>query len=458
MNDYIRGAIFGNSLIYVDILMKNGVGFDAAHNCLDLFPQKSDFGDGSRCSLHGDVITVTLGKDASILPGQPLIVNTDQLTLGGIQSPQGCQLDCPLYSLENIVQVPIAEPLEPVPPSIIIESSGAAVVCDSSVNISVVSVSGVGDRPISYKWITADSKFMLALFCSFYSLNRFSVILARILFFVTILFRALITKNFTICCEVCNFASLCTRSAVVPVIRSNRSKQFSLTVCGIPTRPIPSVRLTLRALPTLTNCDASASAILNEFDYEWYINETLMCNEDVCQIPPFTFQPNQAVSLRVFSTYRKTGSAVPVMNTTYVRNFIVGMEPLILVLGSLNLSAPISQEILIDGSESRDPNTADGLVQQQWTCFNLSSRSECSISKAWQIDWNSSILRIPAYALQPALCPTIPFDSVPKIAPKAPINHPSWKYPSARDQIPESSLFHTLADPPIGAPTSSNGR
>uniref|UniRef100_A0A0M3IPL7 Peptidase A1 domain-containing protein n=1 Tax=Ascaris lumbricoides TaxID=6252 RepID=A0A0M3IPL7_ASCLU len=43
-NDYIRGAIFGNSLIYVDILMKNGVGFDAAHNCLDLFPQKSDFG------------------------------------------------------------------------------------------------------------------------------------------------------------------------------------------------------------------------------------------------------------------------------------------------------------------------------------------------------------------------------------------------------------------------------
>ncbi|VDM39098.1 unnamed protein product [Toxocara canis] len=312
-NDLLRSAVFGDSLSYVDIILMDGVRINDAKNCLDLFPQKSMFGAGSKCCTHGDTITITLGKEASILPGQRIEVNSDFLTTQKSEALQNCYDSCPLQPHKELVQFSIAKPSNPVK-------------VDSELSEFL--------RNAVTRTITVP--------------------------------RDLITKNFTIYCEVCNFAAVCAKSNPLPVTRTARTAQLSVVVSGIPATPVPSVTLKLRAVPRFTHCNTIQHMPFDELD--------------------------KSDLLTVFSVLEE-------------QRFQVGMEPLIVEVDGFDRSISNDQPIVIDASASHDPNSKSGIVQHNWTCINvkLSNGFGCLISNVWTINWNVSVLRIPAFALNPAL-------------------------------------------------------
>ncbi|VDK56305.1 unnamed protein product [Anisakis simplex] len=348
---------------------------------------------GPTCNAHGNVITISLGREAVVTSKECLDVRVDLFSVGGRRLNSSHDQNHKSWSSQNRESVLIADPLKPVSPVVHIQSSGVALACDRYVSLSVISLSGVGGRAVSFKWITPDylDPELIEL------LNATNARIVQIP-------RDWITTNFTVVCEVCNFVERCSRSNSLLVSRSNNSRHLSVQVDGIPERPVSSVSLRLKASIHYRRCDRLEQGSLHDFSYIWRVNGAIKCKEYFCQIAQFTFSPNQQISMQVSVSGNLLDGFNSTMSATSKYSFTVEEEPLNIVIDSSDRCAPNDQSIVIDASRSRNPNSVTGYVQHHWSCLNISNNSSaCSISAIWDISWTDSILRIPAFALYPSL-------------------------------------------------------
>ncbi|CAJ0935502.1 unnamed protein product, partial [Mesorhabditis belari] len=354
---------FNNDLLGLTITANTGDYFPIGLiSCSNVFADPSRLGVNATCMGIGNSLLVTFGIGATLLPGQSLTLRTSFFT---------SQLFATMPTLTVI------GPTTPISPSFIVDAPRTVSTCLPVFSINLRQLSGHGKRSLSFQWsFPSDNPFIQ----SNSTMRNISIPTME-----------LNGDNLKIGVTVCNYINQCTSVNNITIfVDKNAIGVFDVAILG-GGKVYPSMRILLEAVPSFTFCGSATPISPLDTHYIWYKNGIAMSQAGSLKISPFEFSVNDTIEYRVQGIY-STNETTYVDNATLILNFIA--QPLLVVLSSYQLTVPSDQQIVIDASGSKDPNTMNGLLSHSWSCLNLTSNSSCQIEIS--IEWNSSILLVPS--------------------------------------------------------------
>ncbi|VDK51437.1 unnamed protein product [Cylicostephanus goldi] len=236
--------------------------------------------------------------------------------------------------------------------------------CMQTVIVEVKQITGNGRRALSYQWqmknVTSQMSALLAKESG------------RTLSFPS----KLLTSEAAVAVTACNFVNECTTSEDVLLQPVTAAATLSLSLGGsLGLRTLtPSMAVRLRALPELTRCNSSLTVVPNDAQYNWFLDHIFVTNDDSYRIPAFTYEAGDSVEVRVEVNYKDPSSSQHLSATTE-ETLVYVAEKLVTTVDAISRSIASDAAVVLDASQSKNPNVKDGSVTHEWTCFNETSQN-----------------------------------------------------------------------------------
>uniref|UniRef100_A0A915CN42 Cyclin-like domain-containing protein n=1 Tax=Ditylenchus dipsaci TaxID=166011 RepID=A0A915CN42_9BILA len=362
---------FADSLDSLIIQYNMPLGMSTKGNCSIAIVDLSHFGVRPNCTMNSDqYISVLLGPGATVRPNDTIIFrsfvsNGQNFTL----TPE-----------QNLTSLRVADPANPVSPSASLQPSKTVFGCeDEDMTITAKTVYGSGGRNSSCTWSVdkTDSQQIKSL------VQAAKDCVLKIPANALSALRKTNANAMSVSANVCNFVQKCSQTeavAIGPEIHSGMI--FTVKIAGIPSNPVSSIRVTMSAQPSLTQCNSSASLLLTGVSYTWVFNGsvssslqyTYTTQDSVVTIPSNFFEAGDVIVVTLQGKYvLEETSKSSFFNATDTQTIKFGTEPIVVVVDATSKTVAADDTLQIDASRSWSPNGATRVLKHNWSCFNMTT-------------------------------------------------------------------------------------
>ncbi|KAE9554143.1 hypothetical protein FO519_002623 [Halicephalobus sp. NKZ332] len=375
----VMSASFTSDLNGIIVELGNSASdvVDQVFDCLKIFLGANSFGTNSICKISNKTIEITFGQSPTITPKDPLLVRSGLISSDLSSSStlsSGVQYDVIMMTV----------PSDAVSPEVDLVDPGQVISCQASVTLNSEVKSGNGNRNLSYSWGLQDG-----------GTPELGDILQRANSSSVVLDIVNIGSGATIFVNSCNFVEKCSDSLPLSITVGNEDKKFSVQISGIPSSPLPAVKIVMEADPSLMNCNKTIDLSMKNITYDWSINGNTVTHDAVYTIPARVNLPNSVLTVGLTAKYWNPDIG-SFMEADTSKSIQYGVEPLVLVLDGEERTVSAENTVIMDASLSYDPNSGSQNLNHSWNCSKASG-ANCSELK---VDFSRPKLVIPGGTLK----------------------------------------------------------